>query len=305
MTRVFSYLKKDNIPAIGVEWSPKDDSGNIQQYDFSRAWELFDRIKLKNNGPQLTFVQMMVELSIFQAETFDEVFTTIEQYKPLSELVLAEKPHYQPPIQRPQKILCIGRNYSEHAKELDHPIPKEPIFFSKSSSAMIAHEQTIHLPENVGRIEHEAELAVVIGKTGKNIPENKVDEHIAGYTILNDITAREMQKKDIAASLPWYRSKNFDGFCPVGPYLVPRNSITDPHKLKITLTVNDEVRQQGNTADMIFSIPEVVSYLSRYCTLAPGDIIATGTPSGVGIITSGDKMVTSVSGLGDLVNPIE
>jgi 2-keto-4-pentenoate hydratase/2-oxohepta-3-ene-1,7-dioic acid hydratase in catechol pathway len=298
LTRAFAYLNKKNFPQIGVEWKGV-------RYNFSQAWEIFKQIRLDRSAPDLPFLQLMVELDLFHAETFDEVFTTLKEYRPLDDLRLKQDFRMQAPIGRPQKILCIGRNYIEHAKELGNKPPSdEPVFFGKSASAMIAHEEPVRLPRQFGRVDHEIELALVIGKTAANIAAQYAIEFIAGYTILNDITSRELQKKDAAAGLPWFRAKSFDTFCPIGPYLIPSENVPDPQALNLQLKVNDQVRQQGSTADMIFPVTELVSYLSRFCTLQPGDIIATGTPSGVGPIQPGDTMAASIEGFGELINPV-
>lgn len=304
MTRAFAYLDKSNLPMIGVEWREPNSPQPYTTYNFSRAWDLFRQIKLKNKAPQFNFLQVMLEMDVFHAETFDEVFTTLREFRPLHDLILSEPYTFQVPIARPQKILCIGRNYREHAAELKNPLPSEPIVFGKSPSAMIPHREAVRLPKNLGAIHHEAELAVVIGKTGANIAANAARDFIAGYTILNDVTARELQKKDTAAGLPWFRAKNLDTFCPIGPYLIPAGCVADPQALELKLTINGETRQRGSTADMIFPVTELISYLSRFCTLQPGDIIATGTPEGVGPLQSGDTMVASITGFGDLVNPV-
>jgi 2-keto-4-pentenoate hydratase/2-oxohepta-3-ene-1,7-dioic acid hydratase in catechol pathway len=298
LTRAFACLNKKNFPQIGVEW-------NGERYNFSRAWEIFKQIKLDRTAPDLPFLQLMVELDLFHAETFDEVFTTLKEFRSLEDLRLKQDFRLQVPISRPQKILCIGRNYPEHAKELGNkPASAAPIFFGKSVSAMLAHEEPVRLPGEHGRVDHEVELALVIGKTAANIAPQYASEFIAGYTILNDITARELQKKDAAAGLPWFRAKSFDTFCPIGPFLIPAENVPNPQALNLQLKVNDEIRQKGSTADMIFPVTELVSYLSRFCTLQPGDIIATGTPSGVGPIQSGDTITASIEGFGELVNPV-
>ena len=304
LTRAFSFLNSKQQPQIGVEWGDASAQQPRQRYNFTRAWELFKQLKLNNNAPDLFFLQVMVELDLFHAESFDEVFTTLRQFRPLQDLILAAEPKFQLPIARPQKILCIGRNYRGHADELKNPLPKEPIFFGKSPSAFIAHQEAVRLPREFGRIDHEAELAVVIGKAGTLIPQNEALEYVAGYTVLNDVTARELQKKDTASGLPWFRAKNFDTFCPVGPYLIPRGCVTDPQALEVKLTLNAQIKQHGSTADMVFPVAELISFISRFCTLQPGDLIATGTPEGVGPLQPGDVMTTSISGFGELVNPI-
>ncbi|HDQ44311.1 MAG TPA: FAA hydrolase family protein [bacterium] len=210
------------------------------------------------------------------------------------------------PIHRPSKIVAIGRNYRAHVRELNHRMPTEPVFFCKASSALIPHEKHIEIPSWLDtRVDHEAELGLVIGKTTRNVTESEAMDHVAGYTIVNDVTARAMQKGDIDAGNPWFRSKSIDTFCPVGPCLVPADAMPDPQNLDITLTVNGEVRQNDNTKNMIFPIPRLVSEVGRYMTLYPGDIIATGTPEGVGPIKDGDEIEISITGLGTLKNTVK
>ena len=241
---------------------------------------------------------------MFHTETFDEVFTTLREFRPLNDLILTKDFTWQVPIERPQKIIGIGRNYREHAQELGNVAPGEPVFFAKAPSSLLAHEQTVRLPSNLGAIHHEIELGVVIGKTASNIATDGALDFVAGFTIVNDLTARELQKKDIAAGLPWFRAKSLDTFCPIGPYLIPRESVADPQNLQLELRVNGEIRQQASTADMIFSVRELVSYVSRFCTLQPGDLIATGTPVGVGQLHSGDVIEAEIDDLRVLRNPV-
>lgn len=297
MTRAFAYLSRKNIPHVGVEWEGT-------AYNFTQAWEFFKQIKLDGKAPELGFLQIMVELDLFHAETFDEVFNTLREFRPLHDLVLTPPFTFQVPIERPQKIICIGRNYREHAKELGNAPPSEPVFFGKAASSLLAHEQTVRLPSGFGAVHHEIELGVVIGKTACNIAAESALDFVAGFTIVNDVTARDLQKRDIAAGLPWFRAKSFDTFCPIGPYLIPRGSVADPQNLRLELRVNGKVRQQASTADMIFPVAEVVSFVSRFCTLYPGDIIATGTPEGVGALQSGDMMEGEIEGFGVLKNPV-
>ena len=170
---------------------------------------------------------------------------------------------------------------------------------------MIPHEGTVIIPKWLeGRVDHEAELAVIIGMTAKDITPDQAAEHIAGYSILNDITARDMQKNDMEKRQPWFRSKSLDTFCPMGPFFMPASEIEDPHDLEIRLLVNGEERQKSSTASMIFTISDIVSSLSRYMTLLPGDIIATGTPEGVSPIHNGDIVEVSITGFGTLRNRV-
>ncbi len=208
------------------------------------------------------------------------------------------------PLPRPNRILAIGRNYAEHAKEQGASVTEEPIVFLKSAQSVIAPGWAIQIPEGIGRVDYEAELMVVIGTGGKNIAESDAIGHVAGYTIFNDVTARDMQKKAQSSNHPWFLSKSLDTFGPMGPYLVTPDEITDPHALRISLTVNGELRQDDTTASMVFKIPALIAYLSRWFALEPGDVIATGTPSGIGPIVPGDAVAVTVEGIGTLINPV-
>lgn len=208
----------------------------------------------------------------------------------------------------PTKVICLGRNYVEHAKEMNSQIPKEPVFFCKTINCLVKNGDLIVYPrvlyenKELNRVDHEVELAFIINKKCKNIKSIDYEDYILGYTIFLDITARKMQKKDRGINLPWYRSKNFDTFGPIGPRIV--EDIEDPHDLNIELSLNGEVKQSSNTKFMIFKIPKIIEYLSKYITLEPGDIIATGTPSGVGPIHPGDLLEASIKNIGTLSNKV-
>ncbi|MBN2028944.1 fumarylacetoacetate hydrolase family protein [bacterium] len=222
-----------------------------------------------------------------------------------AELRLDSDFKYELPIARPSKIICLGRNYREHAKELKSDVPSEPLFFAKAPSSLIPHETDIVIPRWLNdRVDHEAELAVVIGREAKAIPKEEAFTCVAGYTILNDVTARTMQKADLDQQHPWFRSKSLDTFCPLGPFILPADECSDPHTLEIRLTVNGKIKQKDNTSSMIFSIPEVIAHVSKFMTLQPGDIIATGTPSGVSQIQDGDVIEVSITGIGILRNRV-
>jgi len=208
------------------------------------------------------------------------------------------------PLPRPHRILAIGRNYAEHAREMGNDAPSEPIVFQKASTSVIASGQPIVLPPHVGNVDFEGELAVVIGAAGKNVSEAEAMSLVAGYTLINDVTARDEQKRAIAKSLPWFLSKSYDTFGPLGPCLVTPDEIPDPQNLLLTLTVNDEVKQQTNTSEMLFSIPALIAYLSRHFALAPGDVIATGTPPGVAPLKPGDIVEVTIPEIGTLSNPV-
>lgn len=208
------------------------------------------------------------------------------------------------PLPSPHRILAIGRNYGEHAREMDNDIPDEPIVFQKASTSVIADGRPIVLPPNVGRVDFEGELAVVIGTAGRNVPEAEALSLVAGYTLINDVTARDEQKRAIGKSLPWFLSKSYDTFGPLGPYIVTPDEIPDPQNVQLTLTVNGEVKQQASTSEMLFSIPFLISYLSHHFALFPGDVIATGTPPGVGPLHPGDLVEVRIAEIGTLSNPV-
>ncbi len=210
----------------------------------------------------------------------------------------------------PTKIICLGRNYIEHAKEMKSKIPKEPLFFVKTLNTLITEGNPIIYPkmlynsQEYNQVDHEVELAFIISNVCKNIQTEQAYEYIRGYTIFLDITARKMQISDRNINLPWYRSKNFDTFGPIGPHVAPCAEIKDPHHLSIDLKINGEVRQQSNTENMIFKIPEILSFLSKFITFAPDDIVATGTPSGVGPIQPGDLIEASIEKIGKITHKV-
>lgn len=198
----------------------------------------------------------------------------------------------------PSKIVCVGRNYREHAAELGNEMPTEPLLFLKAPSSLVGHEDVIILPPYSERVEHEGELAVVIGRRAKDITdeENPLD-YVFGYTCLNDVTARDLQKKD----KQFTRAKSFDTFCPVGPFVV---TDIDPLDLRVETRVNGEVRQRGRTSEMAFAVPFLVRYVSRMMTLEAGDVISTGTPAGVAPLLDGDTVEIEVEGVGTLRNSV-
>lgn len=193
----------------------------------------------------------------------------------------------------PSKILCVGRNYVEHARELGNEVPKEPLYFFKPPSSLIGHGKTIVLPSESERVEHEAELALVIGKRARRIRAEDALSHVFGFTIALDITARDLQKKDGQ----WWRAKGFDTFCPTGPCITEGVDCSD---VRIVCRVNDQVRQDGRTSQMAFNIPFLIAYASNVMTLEPGDLLLTGTPSGVGPLKAGDRIEVEIDRLGAL-----
>ncbi|HDD69186.1 MAG TPA: FAA hydrolase family protein [Candidatus Korarchaeota archaeon] len=212
------------------------------------------------------------------------------------------------PIMNPPKIICLGLNYRDHAAEQGARIPDEPIIFIKPRTTIIGPNQPIVKPDFVKKLDYEGELAIIIGRRGKNIPVSKAGDHIFGYTILNDVTARDIQFKD----RQWTRGKSFDTFAPIGPCITTRNQIRDPGNLRIRTWVNGELRQDSSTKNMVFNVYEIIHHLSRVMTLEPCDIIATGTPAGVGVfmkpepkfLNPGDVVVIEIEGIGRLENEV-
>ncbi|HVG24392.1 MAG TPA: fumarylacetoacetate hydrolase family protein [Thermoanaerobaculia bacterium] len=201
-----------------------------------------------------------------------------------------------PPV-TPSKIVCVGRNYAEHAKELGNEAPSEPILFLKPPSALLAPFGTIVRPPHSQRVDFEGELAVVIGREAKNVAENQWRDYVRGFACANDVTARDLQKKDVQFT----RGKGFDTFCPIGPCLVDD---LDPADLRVTTRVNGEIRQDGRTSQMIFPIPFLIEFISQIMTLVPGDVILTGTPAGVGPMNAGETVEVEVEGIGILRNEV-
>jgi len=199
---------------------------------------------------------------------------------------------------RPSKIVCVGRNYREHAAELGNKMPDEPLLFLKAPSAIISSGDEIVLPGASQQVEHEGELGVVIGRVARNIPsEEDPLSYVLGYTCVNDVTARDLQRKDVQFT----RGKSFDTFCPVGPWI---ETDIDPSNVVVETRLNGEVKQKGNTADMAFPVTFLIRYISEIMTLYPGDLIATGTPAGVSRMKPGDIVEVEVAGIGILQNRV-
>lgn len=190
----------------------------------------------------------------------------------------------------PSKVVCLGRNYAEHARELGNVVPDEPVLFNKTPNTYLPDGGTVSFDAEIGRVDHEGEIAVVIGPA----------RSVAGYTLLNDVTARDLQTADKARGLPWFRSKNLDGFSPIGPVIRLSDSLPLPPDLEMELRVNGALRQQGNTRQFIFDVPAMVAYISKFMDLKPGDLIATGTPPGVGPLQNGDQVEVFSPPIGQL-----
>jgi len=202
------------------------------------------------------------------------------------------------------KILALGKNFREHAAEFGEPVPEEPLFFDKLPETMVPHGAVVRVaPWYDRRVDHEAEVAVYLGRDGRDVPEAEALAIVAGYSVANDLTARSLQGTDKKRSHPWFRSKNMDGFCPLGPCFVPRDFL-DVSDARVTAEVNGERRQDASTKDWIVGLPRAIAHLSRHLTLHAGDVLLMGTPAGVGPLEDGDRVVCAVEGIGGLATTI-
>ncbi len=213
--------------------------------------------------------------------------------------------NFAPCVPKPGKILCLGLNYRRHAEESGAAVPETPVLFSKFNNALSAHNDTIPLPSNAEHYDYEVELGVIIGKTAKYVRQEDALNYVAGYCTANDVSARDLQMR----TAQWLLGKTLDKFMPLGPYLVTADEVSDPQNLWLRCWVNGDLRQDSNTADMLFGVAESISYISQYMTLEPGDVISTGTPEGVILgmspsvwLKPGDEVIVEVQGLGRLVN---
>ncbi len=239
--------------------------------------------------------------NFFENDGIDRLKTWFEKEKENCPDVSPET-RLGPPTARPSKIVCIGLNYAKHAEETGAELPKEPILFFKSTSAIVGPNDDVIIPKNSTKTDWEVELAVVIGKKTSYVEEKDALDYVAGYVLHNDYSEREFQ---IERSGQWVKGKSCDTFAPLGPFMATKDEIQDPHNLNLWLKVNDEMLQNSNTSDFVFNIPQVVSYISQFMTLLPGDIISTGTPFGVGLgfkppryLKPGDVVELGIDGLG-------
>jgi len=269
---------------------------------------LTDIVSLLDRGEQAlrAIRSLVLEVSRLTSEGSDVSLRRAGVILPLSQVRLNS------PIPRPRKnIVCLGLNYHDHWAETlgrrGEPLPSVPVFFTKSPTAVIGPYDDIVYPSATAELDYEVELAVVLGRSGKDISRDDASNFVAGYTILNDVSARDLQR----THGQWFKSKSLDSFAPMGPYLVTKDEIADPHDLDMELTLNGQPRQRSNTRNMIFKIPEIIEFLSQDMTLEPGDIIGTGTPAGValgmsppGYLKVGDVVETRIEGLGFIRNKV-
>ena len=295
--QTFAYTTDRGEPRIGVIYQNR-------QLDFTHIWQIYKDMHNSPKSPDYHFIQIMIETGNFNAAALNKVVHDVINFRGPSDLVIKSNINYAVPIQRPQNIICLGRNYIEHAREMQNEPPQVPILFAKCPSALLPHRGTIRIPKEIGRVDHEIELAVVIGKETIRVSQQNAMEHVAGFSIVNDVTARDLQADYKERGLPWTLCKGMDTFLPMGPVLVPADAVQDPQNLTLECKVNDKVKQSSSTAKMIFNIPYIISYISKYITLQAGDIICTGTPEGVSPLTPGDIVQCSIEGLGVLSNRV-
>ncbi len=251
-----------------------------------------------------------LELARTLVSEFPDYISTPRVMKDLAErriIVRRKGLRLAAPVPRPGKILCLGLNYRDHAEEARQAIPEVPVIFTKPPSCVIGHRDPILLPKISDQVDYEIEFAFIMGRRARNVPDARALEYVAGYTIFHDVSARDYQ----LSTSQWYIGKAFDTFGPMGPYLVTRDEVPDPHALDLELRLNGRIMQSSNTRNLIFGVPRLVAYLSSVMTLEPGDVIATGTPGGVGIylkppryLQPGDVCTLAIEKLGTLENPV-
>jgi acylpyruvate hydrolase len=275
-----------------------------QWINYSKASAIYYALLHDLMVPPRPTIEVLLEQGQFVAKEFQTVASFIRKHKMQRYLMPPGEVVLKAPLMRPRKIVALGLNYGLHVKEGSLSKPSEPVLFMKAGSSVIDPGAPIRIPRGLGRMDHEVELAVVIGKTASGVKRTKAMEHVAGYTICNDVTARALQTEDINRRYPWFRTKSFDTFTPLGPWIVTADAIRQPVRLDIECRVNGKVRQRSNTRHMLFDIPSIIAYVSRYITLEPGDVISTGTPEGIGRIEDGDTVTCRIEGIGELKNPV-
>jgi 2-keto-4-pentenoate hydratase/2-oxohepta-3-ene-1,7-dioic acid hydratase in catechol pathway len=282
---------------VGVE-------GRTGWINYSKAEALYYLLRHGVAVEQVPTIQYLLESDEYSPAGMKQILDFVVKGDLLKHLRLGKDAVMKAPILRPGKIVALGLNYVLHAKEGSFEVPKEPLIFVKAGSSVIGPNETVRIPRGMGRMDHEVELAAVIGKTATRVKKRSAYACIAGYTICNDVTARTVQTNDIQNRHPWFRSKSFDTFTPLGPWMLTADEIRPPVRLPLECRVNGRVRQKANTKDLVFDIPTIIEFVTKHITLEPGDIVSTGTPGGIGPIKHGDTMVCRIKNLGELRNPV-
>jgi 2-keto-4-pentenoate hydratase/2-oxohepta-3-ene-1,7-dioic acid hydratase in catechol pathway len=272
--------------------------------DFTLASQMWAGVQKGEIGAAPTSLQQWLDSGYFSLDKAHEIAQFASHHR-LSTLFLKESDlEFQAPFSRPGQIIALARNYTVHAQESTLPVPHEPIFFSKSNTSVVGPGDPVVLPPNLGRIEPEIELAFVIGKRASHVPAARAAEYIAGYTVLNDVSAQELQSREIQEGYPLFRCKSLESFTPIGPWLVTADEVGINPALAMTLRVNGETRVSTNTGGLTFGIAKLVEFISGYLALYPGDIITTGCPKAAGEICPGDEMELEIEKIGTLKNPV-
>lgn len=295
--KLISYRRQDETESVGIL---RDDLGGA--IDLIRALAVYSTVA-DECLPMISDLFDLICFGLADVESLSEVEEFVEKHD-LTDELLDRNYTILAPIARPGAIYALGRNYPAHAKESGADVPKEPIVFGKAPTAVIGPDEPVIYRKWLTRVDPEAELAVVISRRGSNIAEEDAPSYIAGYTCLNDVTARDLQKVDLGNAHPWLRSKGIDTFCPMGPNLTMPDEMPDPLEVDVQMRVNGELRQSDNTRSLTFSVPYLISWISRYHTLYPGDVISTGTPEGMKPVVPGDVMEVYVERVGVLRNPV-
>ena len=290
------YQAPGEAPRPGLEWE-----GGV--LDLARALPAYRLLVEQEQAPAPLSALGLLAAGLLTVEYLGAVAAFVREHG-LAERLLVSEYRLAAPIEPPSKIIALGRNYAAHALEHARAIPTEPIIFAKAPSSLVGPEAPVVYAPWLTRVDPEVELGFVIGRGGAHIPRERAGEHIAGWTVVNDVTARDMQFADIEARQPWFRSKSLDTFCPVGPCLVLPDEISLPVALDLELRVNGELRQRDNTASMLFPPEVLVEFISRHMRLEPGDLVCTGTPEGMKPVLPGDLMEATVQGIGTLRNPV-
>lgn len=296
--KLLTYRREDGTETVGV-W--KDELNG--PYDLLRALEIYS-IASDEPAPIMTDMIDLLDEGFVEPVFLNEVDRFVQERSLMPLLSDASDYTIQAPIARPRAIYALGRNYPAHAKESGAAVPDEPIVFGKAVTAVIGPDEDVIYKKWYTRVDPEAELAVVIGEAGSEIAIEDASSYIAGYTILNDVTERDVQAKDLGNAHPWLRSKGMDTFCPMGPFIVLPDEIEEPVELDVELRVNGELRQKDNTRGLTFGIPYLISWISRFHTLYPGDVISTGTPEGMRPVVPGDVMEVTIEKIGTLRNRV-
>jgi 2-keto-4-pentenoate hydratase/2-oxohepta-3-ene-1,7-dioic acid hydratase in catechol pathway len=269
-------------------------------FDFSRGYQAYQLLEEGKMTAPLTDMVELMRAGLFGRELFEKILTFAAQHTLVEKLTVAGTPKLRAPIPNPAKLIALGGNFQFPGE----PDPDEPPLFFKLASSVIGPDEPIICKKILKQVEPEIEVTVIIGRRASNVSRDEAMDYVAGYTILNDVTARDLQNVAFGTSRPWAYTKSIDTFTPMGPHLVLADAVTDPHNLAMTMRVNGEVVAAASTNTMIFQIPQLIEYISQYITLEPGDVIATGTPDHPGPLKPGDTVELEIAELGSLRNPV-